>query len=229
MGAGIRVKNLCKSYDKLEVIRNWSLTVKSSERIALLGPSGAGKTTFLKIAAGLEKQTSGEIVTDCKRIGFVFQEPRLIPWRSVAQNLKFIREDADIENILARLGLAGFASYYPNQLSGGMKQRVNLARALINEPDLLILDEAFSSLDLKVKLGIVDDVVKQWQEKGFTILAVTHDLKEALLLADRIVIISAAPSIIIHDLKIDLGQARDFSDPEFIKIESQLLKLMAGQ
>lgn len=222
----IMVNNLCKSYNNLDVLKQWNLTINSSERIVLLGPSGAGKTTFLRIAAGLEKQTSGQIVNNCSRVGFVFQEPRLIPWRNVRQNLQFIKDDVDVSHILKRLNLSDFANYYPNQLSGGMKQRVNLARALINEPDLLILDEAFSSLDLKVKLGIMQDVLKQWQEKRFTMLTVTHDLKEALLIADRIIIISAAPAVILHDFKVDLGEVRDFSDPRLLEMESELLKLI---
>ncbi len=228
MGASLEVKALHKSFAALPVLNNWNLDIRESERIVLLGPSGSGKTTFLRLIAGLEKPSFGEIKLSSKKIGFVFQEPRLIPWRNVEDNLLFVNEKGDVPAVLEKLRLGGFAKYFPNQLSGGMQQRVNLARALLTEPDLLILDEAFSSLDLPVKTSIMQDINLHWLEKRFTVIAVTHDLKEALFLADRIIILSPAPSNIVQELPVNLGKKRNLSSPEFLRLEGQLLDIICS-
>lgn len=228
MGASVNVAEACKNYGTLPVIDRWSLDIGSGERLVILGPSGAGKTTFLRLIAGLENLSSGTIKVSSKQVGFVFQEPRLIPWRNVKQNLFFVNREADVDSMLSRLKLTGFESYLPAQLSGGMQQRVNLARALIVDPRLLILDEAFGSLDLRVKLSIIRDIIDQWQEKQFTMVAVTHDLKEALCIADSILIVSGRPSRIVHRFRVDLERGhRAFTDPELLRLESELLSIMS--
>lgn len=222
----LNVQSLNKSFGSLNVLKNWNLNIKKAERIALIGPSGCGKTSFLRIIAGLDKPSSGKIFVNTDNTGFVFQESRLIPWRNIKDNLLFVNQNADIEDILQKLHLEGFEKYFPSQLSGGMQQRVNLARALLINPELLILDEAFSSLDLPVKMSIIKDLLTQWEEKQFTIITVTHDLKEALYLADRIVILSAQPAEIRHNFKVDLGKNRALSSPAFLELESRLLSLI---
>lgn len=222
----IKTKSIFKSFASLPVLQDWNLTIKKGERIVILGPSGSGKTTFLRIIAGLEGITKGEIKINTNKIGFVFQEPRLIPWRTVKENIAFVNEKADIDSLLKKLNLENFGDFYPRQLSGGMKQRANLARALASDPDILILDEAFASLDWPVKLEIMQDIVKQWQEKKFTLVAVTHDLKEALYLADRIIILSGRPAKIKHDIDINLSENRSFSDPELLFLEAEILRLI---
>ncbi len=228
MDNSLIVNGLCKAYGPLTVLDNWNLTIKKGQRLVLLGPSGAGKTTFLRIIARLEAPGSGVINSFDQKIGFVFQEPRLIPWRSVKDNLLFVNQQGDYEPILARLRLTGFEDYFPAQLSGGMRQRVNLARALISGADLLILDEAFSSLDFRVKATIIEDINQLWLENGFTIIAVTHDLKEALYLADRIIILSSRPSKIINEIKVDLGHDRSFPSPKLLELESQLIDIQSS-
>ncbi len=226
MGGSLILKGVNKSYGNLQVLHDFNLEVASAEKIVLLGASGAGKTTFLNIIAGLEAPSSGQIVISAERIGMVFQEPRLIPWRTVRQNMLFVNPDGDVESILFNLRLKDFAEYYPNQLSGGMQQRVNLGRALIISPDLLILDEAFGSLDVPVKMSIIKDMMAQWSKKKCTIIAVTHDLKEALYIADRILIMGSEPGVIKHDFKVELGHERNFFDPELLLLESRLLQIM---
>lgn len=226
MAVQVSINKLCKSFGSLAVLDNWNLDINEAQRLVLLGPSGSGKTTFLRLITGLDSPDSGEIAINTNKLAFVFQEPRLIPWRTVRDNLFFVQPEADIEGILTQLRLSGFEHYFPGQLSGGMQQRVNLARALVTEPDLLILDEAFASLDLPVKLEIMQDLSEHWQEKQFTIISVTHDLKEALCLADRILILSQRPARIAHDFRVELGQKRSFSDPEFLRLESELLNLL---
>lgn len=226
MAACLIVDNLSKSYGTLTVFQNWNVDIKEGERVVILGPSGSGKTTFLRLIAGLESPDGGLITNHHHKTGFVFQEPRLIPWRSVKQNLLLVNEQGSYQDILNRLSLSGFEDYYPAQLSGGMKQRVNLARAMITNPDLLILDEAFSSLDLSVKTSIMTDINKLWEEEQFTIIAVTHDLKEAIFMADRILILSGRPSRIIKEITVKIPCQRKFSDPGFLQLESELIDAM---
>jgi NitT/TauT family transport system ATP-binding protein len=226
MDGWINIRSLCKSYGTLPVIDHWNLQIKQGERLVLLGPSGCGKTTFLKIISGLEKPGSGSIEHLPLKIGFAFQSSRLIPWHSVKNNLLFVNENGDYQEILARLGLAGFEDYLPSQLSGGMRQRVNLARALITRPDLLILDEAFRSLDWGVKTRIINDINQLWQKETFTLIAVTHDPREAFLLADRVIILSSRPARILKE--IDLGAAKNMGpmSTSYLQFESDFMKLL---
>lgn len=223
MDACLSVSNLSKSYGSLNVFKNWNVSIRQGERVVILGPSGSGKTTFLRLISRLEEPSGGAIINHHQKTGFVFQEPRLIPWRSVKNNLLLVNEQGRYRDILTRLSLAGFEDYYPAQLSGGMKQRVNLARAIVTKPDLLIMDEAFSSLDLSVKTSIMVDINNLWKEEHFTIIAVTHDLKEAIFMADRILILSGRPSRIIKEIPVALPCERKFSDPDFLQLESELI------
>lgn len=222
------VKNLSKSYGSLPVLDNWNLSLSWGQRLVLLGPSGAGKTTFLRILSGLEAPGNGHISNCFNKTGFVFQEPRLIPWRSVRENLLFVNPKGEYKQILSRLRLTGFEDYFPSQLSAGMRQRVNLARALLSQPDLLILDEAYSSLDLSVKSSIMEDINQLWLENPFSIIAVTHDPKEALYMADRIIILSPRPARIMQEIKVTPGLERSFSSPGLLQLESSLIKLLCS-
>ena len=151
----LKTTALSKSFGSFAVLEDWNLEVKKGERLAIIGPSGCGKTTFLRIAAQLEKPTKGHLQVNSQKIGYVFQEPRLIPWKTVKDNLLFIGTNNTFTEILKKLELNDCEKYYPVELSGGMAQRVNLARALLAEPDLLLLDEAFFSLDFGIKQKIM--------------------------------------------------------------------------
>ena len=222
----LKVEGLVKSFGNFEVIHHWDLTVEEGERVVLLGPSGCGKTTFLRIIAGLEKPTGGKIVIGFERLGFVFQEPRLIPWKTVRDNLRLIEEDEEkIETILELVKLNGFENHFPFQISGGMKQRLNLARAMVVEPDFMILDEPFTSLDIKVKMEIMEDLMEIWEKRRFTMLMVTHDVKEAVYMGDRILILSKIPSKILREIRINFIR-RDITNRNFLDMESRILRFM---
>lgn len=222
----LRVENLRKNFGSLVVIDGLNLELLRDERIAMIGPSGCGKTTFLKIISGLDKNFSGKVERNFERVGFVFQEPRLIPWISVMENLTFVSSNKEkIAFFLKAMRLEGFENYLPSQLSGGMKQRVNLVRALIVDPEILILDEPFVSLDMPVKFSIIEDINALRVKKRFAIIMITHDIKEAISMVDRIVILSKRPSKVKENLKINLAEGqRDISNPEFIKLESLIMK-----
>ena len=222
----LKVEGLVKSFGNFEVIHHWDLTVEEGERVVLLGPSGCGKTTFLRIIAGLEKPTEGKIEIGFERLGFVFQEPRLIPWKTVRDNLRLIEEDeGKIKTILELVKLNGFEDHFPSQISGGMKQRLNLARAMVVEPDFMILDEPFTSLDIKVKMEIMEDLMEIWEKRRFTMLMVTHDVKEAVYMGDRILILSKIPSKILREIRINFIR-RDITNRDFLGMESRILRFM---
>ena len=222
----LKVEGLVKSFGNFEVIHHWNLTVEEGEKVVLLGPSGCGKTTFLRIIAGLEKPTEGKIEIGFERLGFVFQEPRLIPWKTVRDNLRLIEEDEEkIETILELVKLNGFENHFPFQISGGMKQRLNLARAMVVDPDFMILDEPFTSLDIKVKMEIMEDLMEIWEKRRFTMLMVTHDVKEAVYMGDRILILSKIPSKILREIRINVIR-RDITNRDFLGMESRILRFM---
>jgi NitT/TauT family transport system ATP-binding protein len=195
----IKLENIKKSFGNLKVLENISFSLDSREKLVLLGPSGCGKTTLLRIIAGLEK-FEGNLIKNFKKLGYVFQEPRIIPWKTIYKNLKFVEEDDEkIKNVLKNMKIFDFKDYLPSKLSGGMKQRVNLSRALVKEPDLLLLDEPFASLDIHIKWSIINDLINEWKNRNFSIIMVTHDIKEAILLGNRILVLSNRPAKIIKE------------------------------
>ncbi|MCX7653471.1 MAG: ABC transporter ATP-binding protein [Fervidobacterium sp.] len=219
----LSVKNLEKFFGKLKVIENLSFELLKGESVAFLGPSGCGKTTLLKIVAGIDKNYNGYIQKYFSKIGYVFQEPRLIPWKNVLENILFVYNDEQRAlSILKTFSLENFAHYLPSKLSGGMKQRVNLARALISDPEVLFLDEPFASLDVHMKLSIIEDIIEKRKIGNFSMILVTHDIREALLLADRIILLSDKPSRIIGEFKTKHIPKNALSE-EFQKMESAIL------
>lgn len=211
-----------------------SLQAAAGELVALVGPSGCGKTTFLNIVAGLDRDFTGEVTLAPRpdgqpaRIGYVFQEPHLLPWRTVYENIALVLPprgaNAIVEDMLKAVGLAGARDLYPPQLSGGMSRRVAIARAFAIEPDLLLMDEPFVSLD--------DDTVEQlrslllglWHARPTTVLFVTHDLREALVLADRLLLLSAAPAHVVAELPVSLARNRRGSGAEIERLREEVLR-----
>jgi NitT/TauT family transport system ATP-binding protein len=224
----LKASKLSKQFNSLSVIDNWNLEIAKGERLAIIGPSGCGKTTFLRMLAGIEEPTDGLLQMGYHKGSFVFQEPRLIPWKTVRDNLLFICPDGPYKQILERLELSNYENYFSSQLSGGMAQRVNLARALINEPDLLILDEAFFALDLGIKYRIIEYLLSLWKERNFTLVFVTHDIRDAILLSERIIVLSQKPSQIKADFVIQKNLNLSHCDNDLQIIESEITSVLVN-
>lgn len=219
----LELKAINKSFKELVVLKNLNLEINSEEICCLLGPSGSGKTTLFKIAAGLEKADSGQIIkAPGNRFAYVFQAPRLLPWKTAEENLIFVQENYGLEKegklrkLLFELsGLIRFKNSYPHQLSGGMKQRLELIRAFAIKPDLIFLDEPFKSLDLKTKFNLRKLISLIQRESGISIFLITHDPEEAVMLADRIYVLAAETTGIKAEIKIEQKrEQRKISDPK---------------
>ena len=213
----LEIKNLKKSYYSdsgiIDAIEDFSFCFKEGEFISIVGPSGCGKSTLLSIIANLEEKTSGEIYIKDKKIGYMFQEDALFPWITVLKNCLLsheIHKTVDkisvdnIKELLSKYGLKEFINKYPNELSGGMRQRVALIRTLATNPDILLLDEPFSALDYQTRLSLSNDLYKIIKNEKKTAIMVTHDIAEAISLSDKIIILSNRPSKIKKILDINL-------------------------
>ncbi|WLS00440.1 ABC transporter ATP-binding protein [Shinella sumterensis] len=223
----------------LQVLDNVSIVIEPGEFVALLGPSGCGKSTLLRLAAGLETPTTGRVLEDGRPIIapdpdriLVFQDATLFPWRTVRDNVAIglearglIRElEYRIDEVLKLVKLEGFADVYPHQLSGGMAQRAALARALVNDPKLLLLDEPFGKLDSLTRLRMQNELLELWKSAGFTALLVTHDVEEALLLADRVIVLSDRPASIVAEVRVDRPHPRRRDDAGLVALRRELLE-----
>lgn len=225
MGICLKADHLSKSFDALKVLDSWNVEVEEGERVGIIGPSGCGKTSFLRMAVGLDQPSQGKIVRKWKNTGYVFQEPRLIPSQTVRENLSFVCSAAEVDQMLEMLELRKFEHYYPKQLSGGMAQRVNLARALVNQPDFLILDEAFAAYDIDIKYRSIKKLVELWKANSFSMISVTHNIKDALMLSDRIIVVSQAPSKIRFEYRVRGSEKLDWTSPDMYQMEEELTRL----
>lgn len=191
----VEFRQVSKSYGGQPVLENLDFMLRRGEVIVFLGPSGCGKTTVLNIATGVTGAASGEVEMHTGRLGYVFQEPRLLPWKTALDNVRFGMTDPSDETALTylqRAGLAHAAQSFPRQLSGGMKQRVSIARALAADPELILMDEPFSALDPQIKRELQNDVIRIIEEFRTGVLYVTHDYREAVMMADRIILLDCA-------------------------------------
>lgn len=244
-GVEIAIKDVSHRFDlegaPLPVLDRVNFTAQRGEFVALLGPSGCGKSTLLRLVAGLEPPTQGAITSNGALIAgpdpsrvVVFQDPTLFPWRNVRDNVALGLEaqgllkqrGARIDETLALVGLETFAKAFPHQLSGGMAQRVALARALVNDPELLILDEPLGKLDSLTRLSMQGEIVNLWRRSGFTVLLVTHDVEEALLMATRVIVFSERPATIKADIAIDQPYPRHRDDPDLVAQRRNILGLL---
>lgn len=224
----------------LSVLEGVHMEVSEGELVCIVGPSGCGKTTLLNIVAGFLKATGGEVLIDGARVSapdrrriFIFQESGVFPWLTVDENIGFGILDSSpaerkgrISHYVAMVGLTGFEKAYPAELSGGMKQRVEIARALVANPDVLFMDEPFGALDFFTRLRMRSELVSIWKREKKTILFVTHDVEEALQLADRVVIMTQRPASIRTIVKVNLPRPRDLDASAYIDIRNKIFETM---
>ncbi|MBI0331504.1 ABC transporter ATP-binding protein [Burkholderia plantarii] len=241
-GARIEIRRASHWFDTpkgpLQVLDDVSLSVAPGEFVALIGPSGCGKSTLLRLVAGLEPATQGSLRQDGYEIErpdpsriVVFQDPTLYPWRRVRANVALgldargvpKHERARVDEALARVGLTEFADAFPHQLSGGMAQRVALARALVNDPRLLVLDEPLGKLDSLTRLAMQGELLSLWQRARFSALLVTHDVEEALFLAQRVIVFGPRPARVVAALDVDLPYPRHRGDPRLAQLRRTAL------
>lgn len=245
----IQVKNLIKRFGDLLVLDKVSFSVYENEFLCICGPTGCGKTTLLNIIAGLIPATdSAPILIDGEpinpqrhNISFVFQEPSCLSWRNVRDNVKFgleikkavlkqgISENEikeKVRRIINLVGLDEFEEYYPHQISGGMKQRVAIAQAFVTDPDLLLMDEPFGYLDVQTRYYMEKEVLRIWRKLKRTVIFVTHNIEEAIYLAERIVVLTELPAHVKAVIPIDLPRPREYTDPEFVKIRRRITNLV---
>lgn len=218
----------------VQALRDLHLEIGRGQFVSIVGPSGCGKSTFLRLVAGLDAPTSGVLRVhgrDPLGLAFVFQDPTLLPWRSVAHNvtlpLELRRQDADerVAHTLALVGLTDFAAAYPAQLSGGMRMRVSIARALVTRPQILLLDEPFGALDEITRQRLNEELLRLWQEDRWTGLFVTHNVSEAVFLSQRVLVLSARPGRILADIAIPFAYPRTpqlRSTSEFIRLANEI-------
>jgi NitT/TauT family transport system ATP-binding protein len=245
MARKLEISGLGKWFGELEALRGIDIGVERGEFIAVVGPSGCGKTTFLRMVAGLESATSGTILIDGKTVagpsgnrGFVFQNDSLLPWRTVLGNALIgpevagqigAKERNRTLDLLKLVGLGGFEQYYPKQLSGGMRQRVNLARALAIDPDVLLMDEPFASLDAQTREIMQTELLRIWEQGRKTVLFVTHQIDEAVFLADRVLVFARRPGRLQENVKIELPRPRALTlkrTPEFVAYVDRIWKMI---
>jgi NitT/TauT family transport system ATP-binding protein len=238
----LRIEGLGKRYGLVEALRGADLLVPRGEFICLLGASGCGKSTLLRIVAGFEPASAGRVSVAGKPVtgpgpnrGMVFQDYGLFPWLSVRDNVGFGPKArglprAEVARIADRfvetVGLTRFADAYPHQLSGGMKQRVAIARVLANDAELVLMDEPFGALDAMTRERLQDELLGIWAARALTVLFVTHAIEEAILLADRVIVMSPGPGHIVADERILLPRPRDVASPEFNEVRRRLAAML---
>lgn len=239
----VTIRDLSKSFalngQRLNVLRHLDLDVAGGESLAIVGPSGCGKTTLLRILAGLDTPDAGGVLIDGTPVhgvgterAIIFQEPRLLPWLTVLGNVAFGLEvrgtpraeaEAHARYYIELVGLSEFEAAYPRQLSGGMAQRVGIARALTVQPEILLLDEPLGALDAMTKLTMQEELSRIWREEKVTMILVTHDLEEAIYLADRVLVLPKEKGAMPRLIDVALPRPRDRSEPDFVAMRRRLM------
>jgi NitT/TauT family transport system ATP-binding protein len=244
--ARVTVAGVSKTFEEDEgpvrALRDVEFEVRDGEFVCIVGPSGCGKTTLFRIIGGIDRATGGDVLLSGEPVtgptpdlGIVFQEYHLFPWRTVRENVAFGLEQTGteaerrrdrVDEMLRLVGLEGSGDSYPSRLSGGMKQRVAIARALAVDPELLLMDEPFGSVDAQTRNMLHEELLDIWAETGKTVLFVTHDVEEAVKLADRIIVMSPGPGSVSEIVDVDLDRPRDRTDVAFGEYQERVLSLI---
>jgi sulfonate transport system ATP-binding protein len=244
----LRMRRVGKQYQvkgrTLDVLRDITLDVEAGSFISLVGASGCGKSTLLRLIIGLDPTFDGRILLDGEPIrgtslrrGIVFQDHRLLPWLTLSENIGLSLENMDwprqrkqdaVREHIELVGLTGFEQAYPYQLSGGMAQRAAIARGLVSEPEILLLDEPLGALDALTRIRLQDELLRIWQARRVTMILVTHDVEEAIYLSDRVLVMQPHPGRITQEIGLDLPRPRDRASPRFTEIRQQILRDMGA-
>jgi len=238
----VRFESFTKRFGDLLVLDNMDASFYENEFICIVGPTGCGKTTLANLVCGLLPPTKGKVTVDGAEvdprkhnIAFVFQEVAILPWRTLKDNIKLGLElkrfpkgeiETRVNEMIDLLGLRGFEKSFPNQISGGMKQRVDIARAFCADTDLLFMDEPFCQNDEKTRFYMLNLLIQLWEKKKRTIIFVTHNIEEAVYLAERIIVFTQKPTKIREEIMVNLPRPRDVSAPEFVKIRERVTELI---
>lgn len=238
----VQVNHLTKRFGDLLVLDDISFEINKGEFVCIVGPTGCGKTTFLNLLTGLLEPTEGEILIDGERadpkkhsISFVFQEPSAFPWLTAQQNIEYglrikKKPEQEIvsqrEKIIGLLGLEKYRDAYPHEMSVSMEQRVVIGHAFALNPDLLLMDEPYGQMDIKMRYYLEDEVIRLWQATGSTVLFITHNLEEATYLAERVLILTNKPAKIKTSIDVDLPRPRQIADPKFIEIRKEITDMI---
>lgn len=226
----LKLIDIQKQFNDVSVLMNFSMQVAKEEIVCIIGPSGCGKSTMLNIISGLIKPSYGEVINKSQNTSYVFQEDRLLPWKNVYGNIQVVNQKSSHEycmELIQKVGLKGFEGYYPSELSGGMRQRCSIARAFNYEADLLLMDEPFKSLDYNLRIDMIRYLLSLWKSTKKSIVFVTHEIDEALLLGDRILLLSNRPTKVnkIFHLETPKGK-RSLTDHDLIEVRNEIIKIM---
>lgn len=233
---GMKLINIDKAYDGVSIFKNFSIEFAEAEISCIIGPSGCGKTTLLNIIGGITEMDNGEMA-DFRNINssYIFQEPRLLPWKTVRENIDFVlsrdipyaERKEKVDYVLQLVELEDFADYYPSQLSGGMSQRVSIARAFAMPSQLILMDEPFTGLDISLKGNIIKRFMNIWKKDRRTVIYVTHDIDEALMICNEVFVMSKHPVKILTHKKIDVSvESRDLTSKEMTDLKAEICKMI---
>ena len=231
MASCLQVENLTKSYGEQVLFENISFTIEEGPRVALVAKNGTGKTTLLNIISGLTAPDAGTVEGADGRLSYMFQSARLLPWRTVEENIRLVREDApaeEVRSLITAVGLEGFERYYPGQLSGGMARRCALARAFHFGGEIFLMDEPFQGLDYGIRMEMLSMLLSIWQRERPGVLFVTHEIDEALTVATRIAVLTPRPTTICQWFDLPGPEGRDASAPELARLRQEIIRRITG-